>query len=170
MLLPWEQRLYFSTSLASCGCVTTFWPMQYRRKCVRLMGSLLKERISTFLHFLPLLHNRVASAGCRADGWNFSIHVGSWGGGHVTWCGCHCAFWELLFCLVNAEDCFYVNSRRDSGPSSGHLQAVSPKPICLNLYSRYLCMNSLSFYYQSHCFLSFLILLPPGISSFFSLF
>ena len=98
--------------VATCGHVTTFWPMQCRKKYVRL--------ISTFLHFLPLL----CRLECRVVGWNFSIHVGSWGGGHMTWGGGPCAFWELLFCSVNTRDCCWVNSRRNSGPSWGQLQAV----------------------------------------------
>lgn len=53
--LPREQSLYFSAFLvANCGHETTFWPMHYKRKCcVRLMGSFLKERVSTLPHCLP---------------------------------------------------------------------------------------------------------------------
>lgn len=113
MLLSWEQRLYFlAFFVATCGHVTTFWPMQCRRKCVRL--------ICTFLHFLPLLFRLE----CRVVGWNFRTHVGPWGGGLMTWGGGPCAFWELLFCSVNTRDCYWVNGRRNSGPSRGQLQAV----------------------------------------------
>lgn len=65
---------------------------------MRLMGSFLKERISTFPSLSSSIAHRVASTECRVDGWNFSIHVDHEVGAIVI-------SENFFFCLVNTEDC-----------------------------------------------------------------